>query len=112
MGIATKSGKTARSRRSHSKDDRFEARISSEDKKLLKKAAALKGMKYTTFTLTVARQEAERIIAEENVIRFNAEEYQCLMDALEAPVEKTDKTFSEALQFYRSSVVSDVNPGI
>jgi uncharacterized protein (DUF1778 family) len=64
---------------------RLGIRIDEGDKALLAQAAALEHMTITGFVLDAARARAERVLAEERVIRVSAETYDWFVAALDAP---------------------------
>ena len=92
------------------KDTRFFARVSSGDKRLIEKAAAVTGQSVGAFVIAQARKAATRLVDEHNVIRLNKEESRRLVKALLAPPRPPAKAFLKALKEYRNTVISDVNP--
>ncbi len=108
IGMATLS--PSRKAKVKGKDNRFFARISSSDKHLIEEAAALSGQSAASFVITQAREAASRLIEPQNVTRLNRAESRRLVEALLAPHKPTTKAFRDALENYRNTVISDVNP--
>lgn len=104
------SATVARKAKPTGKDTRFFARVSSGDKRLLEKAAAVTGQSVGAFVIAQAREAATRVVEEGNVIRLNKEESRRLVKALLAPPKPPTKAFLKSLKEYRESVISDVNP--
>ena len=92
------------------KDTRFFARVSSGDKRLIEKAAAVTGQSVGAFVIAQAREAATRLVDEHNVIRLNKEESRRLVKALLAPPKPPTAAMKKAMREYRKSVISDVNP--
>jgi uncharacterized protein (DUF1778 family) len=92
------------------KDARFFARVSSGDKRLIEKAAAVTGQSVGAFVMAQAREAATRLVDEHNVIRLNKEESRRLVKALLAPPKPPTAAMKKAMKEYRKSVISDVNP--
>jgi uncharacterized protein (DUF1778 family) len=93
-----------------SKDNRFFARISSTDKRLLEQAATLTGQSVASFVIAQAREAASLIVESPRVNRLDAKESRRLLEALMAPPKAPSPAFKNALKAYRETVVSDVNP--
>jgi uncharacterized protein (DUF1778 family) len=106
MPSATASRKAKRT----GKDTRFFARVSSGDKRLLEKAAAVTGQSVGAFVIAQAREAAMHLVDEHKVIRLNKEESRRLVKALLAPPRPPTAAMKRALKLYRKSVISDVNP--
>lgn len=69
--------------------ERMYFRVSAEDKTLLRAAAELKNQDMTDFVLSIARQSAKQIIADQRDFVLPQEEYESFLAALDrAPVEK------------------------
>ena len=64
------------------KTDRFEARISAEQKELFQTAANLQGRTLTEFVIDSAREKAESIIREQELIALSARDRKVFIDAL------------------------------
>ena len=67
------------------KPERLEARITSRQKALLKRAAELRGRSLTDFVVSAAEEEAERVLRSEYVITLGAEESAAFAAALLSP---------------------------
>ncbi len=92
------------------KDTRVFARISSGDKRLIEKAAALNGQSLGAFVIAQARTAASELLKEHSVIRLNVEESRRLVKALLAPPRPPTAAMKRAWKQYRETVISDVNP--
>lgn len=92
------------------KDTRLFARVSTADKRLIEKAAALSGQSVGAFVLAQARSAATELIEEHSVIKLNREESRRLVEALLEPPKPPTKAFLKAMKEYRETVISDVNP--
>lgn len=103
------SAAVARKAKPTGKDTRFFARVSSGDKRLIEKAAAVTGQSVGAFVIAQAREAATRLVEERNVIRLNKEESRRLVRALLNP-KPPSKAFLKAMKEYRETVISDVNP--
>jgi uncharacterized protein (DUF1778 family) len=95
---------------SKAKDTRLFARVSSADKRLIEKAAALNGQSVGAFVVAQARSAASELVEEQAIIKLNREESRRLMKALLAPPRKPTEAMRRALKLYRETVISDVNP--
>ncbi len=69
--------------------ERLEVRIDPEDKAVLAKAAALAGVKLSTFVMAPALKHARRLIRESEQIVTTKRGFQDLLDALENPPDPT-----------------------
>jgi uncharacterized protein (DUF1778 family) len=96
--------------KSKAKDTRLFARVSSADKRLIEKAAALKGQSVGAFVITQARNAASELIEEHSLIKLNREESRRFVKALLAPPRPPTEAMKRALKVYRETVISDVNP--
>lgn len=101
---------TSRKPKQTGKDTRFFARVSSADKRLIEKAAALSGQSVGAFVVAQARNAASELIEEHVVIRLNREESRRLVKALLARPRPPTAAMKKAMREYRKSVISDVNP--
>ena len=63
--------------------ERFEARLTPEQKQTLEAAAALRGQKLSEFVVSLAYQEAQRLLAESQMLRVSAQDMQTLIEALD-----------------------------
>jgi uncharacterized protein (DUF1778 family) len=74
------------SRRTRSKTERLEARVTAEQKALFVKAAALRGCSLTDFLVTSAQELAVRTIREHEIMTLSTHDSQAFVQALlEAP---------------------------
>ena len=92
------------------KDTRFFARVSSADKRLIEKAAALNGQSVGAFVVAQARNAASQLLEEHSVIKLNRAESRRLVKALLAPPRPPTEAMKRGLKLYREMVISDVNP--
>lgn len=66
-----------------SKSDRIEARVSSEDKDLFKRAAELSGMNnFTAFVIKALRDASVKVIKEHTLIELSLRDQQLFIDSL------------------------------
>lgn len=69
-----------------SKSARFEARITTVQKSLFQRAAALRGHRtLTEFVITSAQEKAEMLIRESEVLRLSQQDRQTVVEALLHP---------------------------
>ncbi len=74
------------------KSARFEARITTAQKSLFQRAAALKGHRtLTEFVITTAQEKAEILIRESEVLHLSQQDRQTVVEALLHPPEPTKK---------------------
>ena len=92
------------------KDTRFFARVSSGDKRLIEKAAAVTGQSVGAFVIAQAREAATRLVDDHHVIRLNKVESRRLVKVLLTPTRPPTTAMKKAMEEYRKSVISDVNP--
>lgn len=67
-------------------EDRLSIRTNPSQKSTLRRAADARHMNVSQFVLQASLQEAERVIAEETIVRLSPEEYQWAIDLMDAPV--------------------------
>jgi len=67
------------------KQERFNARLSEEQKAILQRAADLQGMSLSDFVLSSAHDEALRIIEAHEIIRLSKRDSEAFLQALESP---------------------------
>lgn len=77
------------SRRTRAK--RLEARVTSEQKNLIERAAALQGRTVTDFVLTSVQDAARRAIEEYNQISLSVRDSEAFVDALLNPKPVNDR---------------------
>jgi uncharacterized protein (DUF1778 family) len=87
-----------------SKAERLVARVSSDDKRTIERAAALSGQSVTSFVIAHARDAAERTLERHDRIRLNAEESRRFVESLLAPARKVPKAVKDAFDDYRQTV--------
>ena len=103
------SAAVARKAKPTGKDTRFFARVSSGDKRLIEKAAAVTGQSVGAFVIAQAREAATRVVEEGNVIRLNKEESRRLVKASACSPKPPTAAMKKGMKEYRKSVISDVN---
>jgi uncharacterized protein (DUF1778 family) len=86
---------------SNSRRERLEARLSSEQKRLLERAAAIRGQTLSDFVVGSARKAAEETIREHEVIGLCEQDARRLMDALLDP-RPANPRLRRAAGFHRS----------
>jgi uncharacterized protein (DUF1778 family) len=79
--------------------ERLEARISSEQKGLLQRAASLQGRTLTEFVIESAREKAESVIREQELITLTARDRKIFVNALLA-VPVPSKELRNAAEHY------------
>jgi uncharacterized protein (DUF1778 family) len=67
------------------KQERFNARLSEEQKAILQRAADLQGMSLSDFVLSTAQDEALRVIESHEIIRLSQKDSAAFLQALESP---------------------------
>lgn len=82
--MAVEHAKVVRGRR-----ERLEARCSAEQKRLLERAAGLRGQTLSEFVVGSASREAEQAIREHEIITLSAEDSRAFVAALLNPPEPT-----------------------
>jgi uncharacterized protein (DUF1778 family) len=100
---------TVATRKLNPKDTRVVARVSSTDKRLIEKAAAVNGQTVAAFIVAKARTAAVEVLEADSIIRLTRAETQRLTKALFAPPREVGAGFKRALKLYRETVNSDVN---
>ena len=79
---------------------RLEARVSSEQKNLFKRAAALSGRTLSEFVIDSTQEAAARIVQEHELIRLSREEQLAFVSALLNPPEPGAR-LRKAVEAYR-----------
>jgi len=82
------------------KRERLEARITSEQKELLQRAADLSGKTLTDFVVESVEAAAEATVRERDVIRLSPRDYELFVEAVMNPQEPNEK-LREAFERYR-----------
>lgn len=67
------------------KNDRFEIRLSSADKKLVTEAARLRGLTPTEFALKATLKASRRTVERVKMLRFSKRDQEIILDALMSP---------------------------
>lgn len=88
-------------RRKRSKSARLEARISSEQKAKLARAAELRGQSLTEFLVTSAEEAATRAIRDHEVIDLSARDREAFAAALLAEAPEPGERLRAAAKRYR-----------
>lgn len=83
------------------KRERFNARLTVEQKELFERAAALYGQSVSQFVMSSAQRAAEQAIREHEVVTLSARDSRAVMDALLHP-EAVGPTLRRAAERYRS----------
>ncbi|MGD0650277.1 MAG: DUF1778 domain-containing protein [Verrucomicrobiia bacterium] len=86
------------------KSQRFVARVSGEDKQLFQRAAILEGRSMATFVIVHAREAAERLLSERQVIRLNEADSRRFVETLLAPPRPPTAALKRAMARYRRDV--------
>jgi uncharacterized protein (DUF1778 family) len=81
----------ARSTRLRARAERLEARVTSEQKSLIERAAALQGRTVTDFVLTSVQDAARRAIEEHNQLALSVRDSEAFVDALLKPKPVNDR---------------------
>ena len=81
--------------------ERLEARITSRQKALLKRAAELRGRSLTDFVVSAAEEEAERVIRSEYVITLATQESAAFAAALLSPPDPSQTLRAAAERYLR-----------
>lgn len=83
---------------------RFEARITPEVQRQLKRAAELEGRSLSDFVVSAALEAAQRTIERTEVILLSVEEHELLMEALRNPPPPT-QGLRDAFKAHRELIV-------
>ncbi|MGH7103012.1 MAG: DUF1778 domain-containing protein [Acetobacteraceae bacterium] len=81
----------SRSTGGRTRAERLEARVSSEQKRLIERAAALQGRTVTDFVLTSVQDAARRAIEEHNQLALSVRDSETFVDALLNPGRVNDR---------------------
>ncbi len=87
------------------KDERITARITPEQKKLFRKAAAIEGRSLTDFVLRAAHDEAMRTIERQKLIILSERDQKALVSALLDP--KPNKRLEVAARKYKGRIANE-----
>jgi uncharacterized protein (DUF1778 family) len=86
--------------KTNQKTERLEARISAEQKELFQRAANIQGRKLTEFIIDSAREKAECIVRDQELIYLSARDRKVFIDALLA-VSSPNERLRTAADRYR-----------
>lgn len=81
----------SRSTGGRARAERLEARVTSEQKSLIERAAALQGRTVTDFVLTSVQDAARRAIEEHNQLALSVRDSEAFVDALLDPKPVNDR---------------------
>ncbi len=94
---------TAQDKKKISRSSRLEARIDSEQKALIKRAAALQGCSLSNFVIASAREAAIKTIREHEVIRLVGPDRDAFIAALINPPSPTRKMRDAARRYKKET---------
>jgi len=94
---------TTSTTRATQRNSRLSTRLTPEQKALFEHAARVSGQSLTQFVLAAARQAAEQIIQQHEVIVLSVRDSQAVMAALAQPPSAND-ALRQAAAFYREAV--------
>jgi uncharacterized protein (DUF1778 family) len=86
------------------RSDRLVARVTSDDKALLERAAGIEGCSVAVFVISRVREAAEEVVRRHETIRLNREESLRFAKALLSPPKAPSKRLKEAVALYRQTV--------
>ena len=84
------------------RQERIEARVTVEQKKVIERAAALQGQSVSQFITGNAQQAAEQVIRDREVIRLSMRDSMSFAQALIDPPEPSERSRSAAAEYLRS----------
>ncbi|OUL23536.1 DUF1778 domain-containing protein [Nostoc sp. 106C] len=94
-----------RAEQRRSKPERLEARLTSEQKELLQRAADLEGRTLTDFVVSHAQEAALRTIEEHTIIKLSREDSLAFINSLLNPPEiQPDEPLVRAIRRYKESM--------
>lgn len=73
------------------KEKRLEARVTSEQKNMFQRAAAIKGQSLTEFVITTLQERASQVVKEHDIIVLSDKDREVFFDALLNPPEPNEK---------------------
>jgi len=79
--------------------DRFNFRIDRDKKKLVERAAAVRGQSLTDFAVMALVQEAEEVLQRERVLTLSDRDRDAFLAALDNPPKPTTKALRAAQQY-------------
>lgn len=71
--------------------ERLEARVSREQKELIRRAAELQGRSITDFCVSSAEQAAREVIQSHEILRLSVQGAKAFVEALENPLEPNER---------------------
>ncbi|MDZ8053144.1 MAG: DUF1778 domain-containing protein [Aulosira sp. ZfuVER01] len=94
-----------RTEQRRSKPERLEARLTSEQKEFLQRAADLEGRTLTDFVVSHAQEAALRTIEEHTIIKLSREDSLAFINSLLNPPEiQPDEPLARAIRRYKESM--------
>jgi uncharacterized protein (DUF1778 family) len=81
------------------KDARLEARVTTEQKQLMERAASLRGQNLTEFIISTLAEASVQIIKDGEFIELTNRDRQFFADALLNPVPPSDQAMADALWY-------------
>ncbi|AFZ56387.1 DUF1778 domain-containing protein [Anabaena cylindrica FACHB-243] len=81
------------------KKERLEARLTSEQKELLQRAAEIEGTTLTDFVVRSAQAQARRVIEEHTRIKLSLEDSQAFVASLLNPPEPNQRMMKAAAEY-------------
>ncbi len=87
------------------RDARLEARVSSDQKSLFQRAAALSGRTLSEFVIDSAQEAANRVVQEHELIRLSRQEQMAFVSALLEPPEPGARLRRAAASYRRKTGV-------
>jgi uncharacterized protein (DUF1778 family) len=87
---------------SSARSDRLEARVTSDQKALLRRAAAIRGQSVTDFVVSTAQAEAEAVVRGHDVITLTAGEAERFVELILHP-GKAGSALTRAVRRYKNS---------
>lgn len=86
------------------RSNRLVARVTSEDKALLERAAGLEGCSVAVFVLSHVRAAAQEVVQRHDTVKLNQEESKRFVNALLGPAKAPNKRVRAALKLHGSTV--------
>jgi uncharacterized protein (DUF1778 family) len=86
------------------RSNRLVARVTADDKALLKRAAGLEGCSVAVFVISHVRAAAEEIVHRHNTVKLSQSESRRFVDALLAPPKAPTKRMRTALDLHGKTV--------
>jgi uncharacterized protein (DUF1778 family) len=93
----------ALSKLSNTKNERLEARMSSEQKRLFKHAADLSGQSLTDFVITALQDAASKVIHQHKIIQLSLEDQLAFANSFLNPGKPNEKLL-EALKMHNEKI--------